>query len=130
MINEKVLADKLKYLITMNAKSGVFNIIDINISFEFNDQLHEQLVNYDVDIEFDYNGVIDFDLENFAIDIQKMSDKLEKIVMEYVITQDGKIVNRVKSEGYTTGPLIFKADYVADEKHVFLLGYKFNYERD
>ena len=130
MINEKVLADKLKYLITMNAKSGVFNIIDINISFEFNDQLHEQLVNYDVDIEFDYNGPIDFDLENFAIDIQRMSDKLEKIVMEYVITQDGKIVNRVKTNGYTTGPLIFKVDYAADEKHVFLLGYKFNYERD
>ena len=130
MINEKVLADKLKYLITMNAKSGLFNIIDINVSFEFNDQLHEQLVNYDVDIEFDYNGTIDFDLENFAIDIQKMSDKLEKIVMEYVITQDGKIVNRVKTNGYTTGPLNFKADYAADEKHVFLLGYKFNYERD
>ena len=70
MINEEVLSEKLKYLIQMNAKANQFNIEKIVIEFEYIDQLHTKLDNYDVDIKFDYEGSIEFDLYSFIQDIK------------------------------------------------------------
>jgi hypothetical protein len=130
MINEEVLSEKLKYLIQMNAKANQFNIEKIVIEFEYIDQLHTKLDNYDVDIKFDYEGSIDFDLYSFVQDIKTMSDKLQAIISEYVITKDGKIVSSSMSNCYTTDPLIFNIEYEVDSKHVFELGFKFRYDED
>jgi hypothetical protein len=130
MINEEVLSEKLKYLIAMNAKPNQFDIISVYIEFEYTDDTHQKLEVYDIDVKFDYQGAIEFDLYSFAQDIKLMSDKLQKIISEYVITEDGKIVSSANSNCYTTDPLIFNIDYEVDTRHIFDLGYKFRYDKN
>ena len=130
MINEEVLKEKLKYLIVMNAKPKMFEVMNVCVEFDYIDQNHTKLANYDVDVKFDYNGALDFDMYSFAHDIQRMSEKLRDILNEYVITEDGKIVSGKNSNCFTTHPLIFSIEYKADEQHIFDLGYKFTYTRD
>ena len=130
MINEEVLSEKLKYLIIMNAKPKMFEIMNVYIEFDYIDQNHTKLANYDVDVKFDYQGALEFDMYSFAHDIQRMSEKLRDIINEYVITRDGKIVEGKNSNCFTTEPLVFSIEYEADTKHIFDLGYKFNYSQD
>jgi hypothetical protein len=130
MINEEVLTEKLKYLITTNAKLKQFDVMNIFIDFEYADQNRQKLGAYDVDVEFDYEGALDFDMYNFAHDIQRMSEKLRDVVNEYVISQEGKIVSRENSNCYTTEAMVYHISYEVDTKHVFNLGYKFNYEEE
>jgi hypothetical protein len=130
MINEKVLSEKLKYLITMNAKPKMFEVLNVYIEFEYIDQNHTKLHGYDVDIKFDYLGALDFDIYSFAHDIQRMSEKLRDIISEYVITEDGKIVSGNNSKCFPQDPLVFSVEYKADETHIFDLGYNFRYEQD
>jgi hypothetical protein len=52
MINEELLSEKLKYLITMNAKSTHFDIMSVHIEFDYIDQNHTKLANYDIDVKF------------------------------------------------------------------------------
>lgn len=128
MINEEVLSEKLKYLITTNGKLKQFDVMKIFIDFEYADQNRQKLSGYDVDVEFDYEGALDFDMYTFAHDIQRMSEKLRDVVNEYVISQEGKIVSRENSNCYTSEAMVYHISYEADTKHVFSLGYKFNYE--
>jgi hypothetical protein len=130
MINEELLSEKLKYLITMNAKSTQFDIMSIHIEFDYIDQNHTKLANYDIDVKFDYQGGIDIDMYSFAHDIQRMSEKLRDVLNEYVITEEGKIVQGKNSNCFATEPMIFNIEYEADTKHIFDLGYKFNYTRE
>jgi hypothetical protein len=130
MIKEEVLSEKLKYLIMMNTKPKMFEVMNIYIEFEY-DGSHEKLEGYDIDIKFDYEGGLDFDMYPFTHDIKIMSEKLRDILSEYVITQDGKIVSGGNSNCYSSGdPIIFKIEYEADMKHIFELGYKFRYAED
>lgn len=128
MFNENLLSEKLKYLILMNAKQQMFNVMNINIEFEYIDQNHSKLHRYDVDIKFDYEGALDFGFEEFMVDFQRMSKRLEKVLSEYVITKEGKIVESSKSNCYILDPLVFKIEYEADTTHIFELGYKFQYD--
>jgi hypothetical protein len=127
MINEEVLSEKLKYLIIMNAKPSMFEVMNVYIEFDYVDQNHTKLANYDVDVKFDYGGSIEFEMYSFAHDIQRMSEKLRDILSEYVITQDGKIVEGQNSNCFPTDPMVFSIEYKVDEKHIFDLGYKFTY---
>ena len=127
MINEEVLSEKLKYLIIMNAKPSMFEVMNIYIEFDYVDQNHTKLANYDVDVKFDYGGSIEFEMYSFAHDIQRMSEKLRDILSEYVITQDGKIVEGKNSNCFPTDTMVFSIEYKVDEKHIFDLGYKFTY---
>lgn len=129
MINEKVLTEKMKYLIAGNSQKQ-FQVIDIHVEFEYTDSNREKLENYDIDIKFDYLGGLDFDMYSFAHDIQRMSEKLRDILNEYVITQEGKIVSGNGSNCYSTEPMIYNIEYKVDETHIFNLGYKFNYQED
>ena len=130
MINEEVLSEKLKYLIVMNAKPKMFEIMNVYIEFEYIDQNHTKLSNYDVDVKFDYQGALEFEMYSFAHDMQRMSEKLRDILSEYVITEDGKIVEGKNSNCFTTDPMVFSIEYKVDETHIFDLGYKFTYTRD
>ena len=130
MINEEVLSEKLKYLIVMNAKPKMFEIMNVYIEFEYIDQNHTKLSNYDVDVKFDYLGALEFEMYSFAHDMQRMSEKLRVILSEYVITEDGKIVEGKNSNCFTTDPMVFSIEYKVDETHIFDLGYKFIYKRD
>lgn len=130
MINEEVLSEKLKYLIVMNAKPKQFDIMNVHVEFEYTDENHTKLSNYDLDVKFDYNGPLDWDMYSFAHDIQRMSEKLRDILNEYVITEEGKIMSGKNSNCFATEPLIFSIEYKVDEKHIFDLGYKFTYTKD
>ena len=130
MINEEVLKEKLKYLIRIGAKNRQFDVMNVYIEFEYIDQNHTKLSNYDVDVKFDYQGSLEFEMYSFAHDIQRMSEKLRDIVNEFVITEDGKIVEGKNSNCFATDPLVFSIEYKVDETHIFDLGYKFTYTRD
>jgi hypothetical protein len=130
MIKEDVLKEKLKYLITINSQKW-FEIIEMYFEFDYVDQSHEQLHSYEIDVKFDYHGIIDFyGFYSFTADLRKMSEELKTILLEYIITQDGKIVSGEKSNCYTLEPMIFNIEYEADTKHIFNLGYKFHYTED
>ena len=130
MINEEVLSEKLKYLIVMNAKPKMFDVMNVYIEFDYVDQNHTKLANYDVDVKFDYHGPLEFEMYSFAHDIQRMSEKLRNILSEYVITEDGKLVEGKNSNCFATDPMVFSIEYKVDETHIFDLGYKFTYTRD
>jgi len=127
MINEEVLSEKLKYLILMSAKRNMFEIMSVYVEFTYTDESHEKLESYDVDVKFDYEGSLEFEMYSFAHDIQRMSEKLRDVISEYIINQDGKIINGNDSKCYPSDPLVFSIEYKVDEKHIFDLGYKFNY---
>ena len=130
MINEEVLSEKLKYLIIMNAKPKMFEVMNVYVEFDYIDQNHTKLANYDVDVKFDYQGALEFEMYSFAHDIQRMSEKLRDVLNEYVITEDGKIVEGKNSNCFATDPMVFSIEYKVDETHIFDLGYKFTYTRD
>jgi hypothetical protein len=127
MINEEVLSEKLKYLILMSAKRNQFDVMNVYVEFNYTDESHEKLESYDVDVKFDYNGSLEFEMYSFAHDMQRMSEKLRDVISEYVISQDGKLINGNNSKCYPSDPLVFSIEYKVDEKHIFDLGYKFNY---
>ena len=127
MINEEVLSEKLKYLILMSAKRNQFEIMNVYVEFNYTDESHEKLESYDVDVKFDYNGSLEFEMYSFAHDIQRMSEKLRDVISEYIINQDGKLINGNNSKCYPSDPMVFSIEYKVDEKHIFDLGYKFNY---
>jgi hypothetical protein len=127
MINEEVLSEKLKYLILMSAKRNQFEVMNVYVEFNYTDESHEKLESYDVDVKFDYEGSLEFEMYSFAHDIQRMSEKLRDVIIEYVISQDGKLINGNSSKCYPSDPLVYSIEYKVDEKHIFDLGYKFNY---
>ena len=127
MINEEVLSEKLKYLILMSAKRNQFDVMNVYVEFNYTDESHEKLESYDVDVKFDYEGSLEFEMYSFAHDIQRMSEKLRDVISEYIISQDGKLINGNNSKCYPSDPMVFSIEYKVDEKHIFDLGYKFNY---
>ena len=130
MINQEVLSEKLKYLIVMNAKPKMFEVMNVHIEFEYADNSYEKLESYDIDVKFDYQGPLEFDMYSFAHDIQRMSEKLRDIISEYVITRDGKIASGDKTNCFASEPTIFSIDYKVDETHIFDMGYRFRYAED
>jgi hypothetical protein len=127
MINEEVLSEKLKYLILMSAKRNQFNVMNVYVEFNYTDESHEKLESYDVDVKFDYEGSLEFEMYSFAHDMQRMSEKLRDVISEYIVSQDGKLINGNNSKCYPSDPMVFSIEYKVDEKHIFDLGYKFNY---
>ena len=130
MINEEVLSEKLKYLIIMNAKPKQFEIMSVYVEFNYTDNSHEKLESYEIDVKFDYGGALDFDVYSFAHDIQRMSEKLRDVLSEYVISREGKLVSGINSNCFSGEPMIYSIEYKVDEKHLFNLGYRFNYSED
>ena len=130
MINEEVLKEKLKYLIRIAAKGRQFDIIDMYFEFIYTNESHDKMESYDIDVKFDYEGPLEFDMYSFAHDIQRMSEKLRDVLGEYVINRDGKLVSGIKSNCFSGEPMIYSIEYKVDEKHLFNLGYRFNYAED
>jgi hypothetical protein len=123
MIDVKILSEKLKYLIIMNSKPN-FDIQEIYFDFDYNEN---KIDNYDVNIKFDYNAGIDPDVYSFAHDIQRMSEKLQNIINEYIVTPEGKIVAGDLSKGFSSDGAIWAIDYTADEKHIFDMSFRVHY---
>jgi hypothetical protein len=126
MIDVKILSEKLKYLITMNSKPN-FDVQEIYFDFDYNEN---KIDNYDVNIKFDYIGALDNDINSFGYDIKRMSEKLQDIIDEYTITQEGKIIKGSTGKAFSTEGVVWSINYVADEKHIFDISFRVRYTED
>lgn len=129
MINQKVLLEKMKYLITANSAKQ-FSVEEVYMEFEYMDPKREKLISYDIDVKFDYFGSIDIDFEDFLTDIKTMQEKMKDVLNLYIITSDGKLIEGKNSNCFSINPMVYNVTYEADTKHIFNLGYKFLYEQD
>jgi hypothetical protein len=120
MINEKVIGDKLKYLILMEAKPN-FDIFEVQFEAEYDkDKLISE---YSVDLKFDYLGKIDPEVYNFGGDISIMENKLREIVERYPVTPQGKIQMGFGNYRISDG-MIWNFEYIFDEKYLFEMSFK------
>ena len=129
MIDEKLLEEKLKYLVIINCKPH-FEVISFNVEFDYKSN-NTIIDNYDVNIKIDWLKGIDHEVSEFTRDIKRMGIDLQKIIGEYVITSNGKIVKGSSYEkAWVSEGLIWQVDYLADEKHNFDMSFRVNYTED
>ena len=126
MIDEKVLEEKLKYLVMMESKPD-FNILSFYIEFDYYDDTKKKIDSYDINIKFDYNNLLDADIHSFAHDISRMSEKLELSLNKYIITREGKIVSGDLNKGSATDGAVWEIEYEADNKHIFDMSFGVHY---
>jgi hypothetical protein len=115
--DQKILAEKLKYLISTES-SGKFEIFDLDVDF------YEGNSGYQLFIKFDYFGVIDSQMPGFATDISKMIEKIEKIVSKVTITPERKL--SFSQEVYVES-FIDKIDYKIEDTHIFTISFLVHY---
>ena len=115
--DQKILAEKLKYLISMES-SGKFEILDVDVDF------YERNSGYQLFIKFDYFGVIDSQMPGFATDISKMIEKIEKIVSKVTITPERKL--SLSQEVYVES-FIDQIDYKIEDRHIFTISFLVHY---
>ena len=94
---------------------------------EFGDQAHTRIANYEVQVKFDYEGVLDPDIYTFAHQIQRMSEKVGDLLVQYVITENGKIISNTEGKVSISEGMVWEMDYKADELHMFDISYRFGY---
>ena len=126
MIDEKVLSEKLNYLVIMETKPD-FNILTFYVEYDYIADPIKRIDTYDINIKFDYTNSLDPDIYSFAHDIQRMSEKLKKILNQYIITQEGKIVAGNLTKGFTDEGSVWEIEYEADNKHIFDMSFRVHY---
>ena len=115
--NQKILAEKLKYLISTES-SGKFEIFDLDVDF------YDGNSGYQLFIKFDYFGVIDSQMPGFATDISKMIEIIEKIVSKVTITPEGKLSLSQKVE---VESFIDQINYKFEDTHIFTISFLVHY---
>jgi hypothetical protein len=115
--DQKTLAEKLKYLISMES-SGKFEILDLDVDF------YDGNSGYQLFIKFDYFGVIDSQMPGFATDISKMIEKIEKIVSKVTITPERKLS---LSQEVNVESFIDQIDYKIEDTHIFTISFLVHY---
>jgi hypothetical protein len=115
--DQKILAEKLKYLISMES-SGKFEILDVDVDF------YERNSGYRLFIKFDYFGVIDSQMPGFATDISKMIETIEKIVSKVTITPERKLS---LSQEVNVESFIDQIDYKIEDTHIFTISFLVHY---
>ena len=125
MINEKILSEKLNYLLMMEGKPK-FEIFSVRFEGEYEDwEKKDTLISYDIDINFDYNGKIDESPSSMGYDIKTMSNLMGNLIGQFPITKQGKIQKNY--DIYIDEGVIFKFDYELDQKHLFDMSFKIMY---
>lgn len=126
MIDTKILADKLKYIvITELGKEFEISHFDLDIHW-VNYETESEIEEYDVDMKFDYQGVIDASIHDFYHDIIKMSDKIQTVLSNVTITRLGKLVSG-KDEVFVSDGMLWDINFQYDQKHEFNMSFKVNY---
>jgi hypothetical protein len=121
MFNEEILTEKLKYLITVEAKK--FEIKSFSLSFSYDSWTNPTAIEeYDVDIEFEYNGTIEPDSDFIGRDIKNMCLELGEIIGTYGIDGNGKLTAR--GEHLVFPAMIWNINFSVDETHLFNVSYK------
>ena len=120
MINEKILTEKLRYLISTEAKR--FEIKDFNIDFVYDGPKKEELSEYDVNIKFDFNGAMDNESDVIGYDIRNMCDELGNSIYTYGIKKNGKLTT--EGDYHVFPAMIWRINFEADSTHIFDVSYK------
>ena len=115
--NQKILAEKLKYLISTES-SGKFEIFDLDVDF------YDGNSGYQLFIKFDYFGVIDSQMPGFATDISKMIEAIEKIISKVTITPERKLS---LSQEVNVESFIDQIDYKIEDTHIFTISFLVHY---
>jgi hypothetical protein len=116
-INQKVLVEKLKYLIGQES-NGQFEILDVDVDF------YERNSGYQLFIKFDYFGVIDSQMPGFATDISKMIETIEKIISKVTITPERKLS---LSQEVNVESFIDQIEYKIEDTHIFTISFLVHY---
>jgi hypothetical protein len=130
MINEEVLKEKLKYLLTVPARENQFDIISFDVEFDYTNKERQKLDGYDITIKFDYEGGLDVYMYHFLKDVESMSDKLRIILNSYVISEDGKLTRGEDSNCNSGEGMVWNIEFESDTKHIFNMGFNFIYSED
>lgn len=121
MINEEVLTEKLRYLISTEAKN--FEIKSFGIQFSYDSwEEKNRLMEYDVDIEFDYHGSLDSDSEIFGREVRQMCEELGNVIGTYGIDKNGKL--NARGEHRVFPAMIWNIKFEVDTTHIFNVTYK------
>jgi hypothetical protein len=122
MVNEKILKEKLKYLIMMESMRN-FEILDFDLLIEYENVKRDTISNYDVIIKFDYLGGISGNLIDFNLKIQSVIGEMFNHLKTYIITPEGKL-SKSYYGNYETTEIIYGLDFLLDEKHDFTVCFK------
>lgn len=125
MINEEILSEKLKYLISMESKSQ-FEIFNLSIQPEFYTEEKNSIESYIIDIKFDYDGVISSYVNEFIRDIASITNKIKELLSKYTITSEGKLISGTGNSWIDDG-MIFELDYDFEAKHIFNMSFRVSY---
>jgi hypothetical protein len=116
MINEEILSEKLKYLISSDLAT-YFNVMEFYLHIDYVNN-KESIERYEISIKFDYLGIIDFSVDFFCRDIKNMVNKLRDSITKYVISPKGKIILSSDNNFSANGGLILDMKFVADSEHI------------
>ena len=132
---QKILTEKISYLITNELRENKFDVLSIDIDFSIEmleplmSQTKEYVIDsYDIFIDVDYNGALDgYDPYLFASHLKILCEKAYDSVSQYVITPQGKITSDKGNNIVVHEGMILKIDYVIEETHKFNLTFKVSY---
>jgi hypothetical protein len=130
MINEQILSEKLKYLLTVPARENQFDIISFDVEFDYTNKERQRLDGYEINIKFDYEGALESFMYHLLQEIGSMSDKLRGILNSYVISEDGKLVRGEDSNCNAGEGMVWSIEFESDTKHIFNMTFKFIYSED
>lgn len=125
--NDKILSEKLKYLISMES-SGKFEILELDMEIEYKNEFRlkdneRDLYGYFLYVTFDYLMPMSHDSVSFPKDFERVIDLFEKkYLSSWGLTSQGKIK---KSElDLVDFSWIDSIDYKFEERHIFTMTFK------
>ena len=125
--NQKILAEKFKYLISMES-SDKFEILELDLDIEYENEFRlkdgeRDLYEYFLYVKFDYLQAMSHDSVSFPKDFERVIDLFEKkYLSSWGLTKQGKIK---KSElNLVDFSWIDSIDYKFEERHIFTMNFK------
>ena len=125
--DQKILAEKLKYLISMES-SGKFEIFELDVDIEYESVFRlkdgeRDLYAYFLYVKFDYLMPMSHDSVSFPQDFKNVIELFEKkYLSSWGLTKQGKIK---KSEfDLVDFSWIDSIDYKFEERHIFTMSFK------
>jgi hypothetical protein len=125
-LNQKILAEKLKYLISMES-AGKFEILELDIDIEYESVFRlkdgeRDLYAYFLYVTFDYLMPMSHDSVSFPSDLKHVIELFEnQYISSWGLTRQGKIK---KSEHHLVDfSWIDSIEYKFEEKHIFTMSF-------
>lgn len=129
-----ILSEKIKYLITMELTQRNFEVFSVDADIQTytpdttGSETPKKLIDeYDIFVIVDYTGRLDSDDPySFGRDIQKVCKIMRDAVIQYTITEEGKIVKGDENI-YCSDAFVLSMEYKYEELHKFEVNFRFTY---